>query len=98
GSAAVLGVVGAGLALPPDSIAADIAPGWAEATARAAVRFSGGGEVGDAVAPSVAQLAGSVLASMVNETLRASTFGLLAVGLVVAGLAFVKSGRREKRI
>jgi CxxC motif-containing protein (DUF1111 family) len=98
GSAAVLGVVGASLAFPTDSIAADLAPSWAESTARAALRFSGREGVGGGAPPSVSLLAGSVLASMVNETLRASTFGVLAVGLVIAGLATVGLRRQAKRI
>lgn len=97
GSPGVFGIVGSVLPLSMESDVSTPTPGWAAATARAAVRFAGGAGAGDLLAPSVTQLAGLVLTSMLKESLRGTAVAVTAVGLFVAGLAIVGLGTPRTR-
>src|SRR5262249_21156187 len=63
-----------------------VAPTWASATARAAVRFAAGKSTAEVVAPAVVRLAEGALALMLRDTLTGLGLLLLAIGLAGAGV------------
>ena len=89
--AALTGLAATVLNLPENPVIAALVPvpnppGWAGATACAAVRYAARKTTAELVRPSVVRLAEGVLAMMLRDTLKAVALIVLAVGLTGAGV------------
>jgi RNA polymerase sigma factor (sigma-70 family) len=89
------------LALPQTTAAAasiPISPGWATATASAAVRFAGGKTTAEFVSPAVVKLAEGVVVTMLKETLKAFSISILVAGLAATGASLCVQSLTNVRV